>query len=290
VAEEVSRQITQIALTEIGYMSGEHGTDHSTAAPASSPSEPLCWICKTSKADSGEHKTKRSDLLAVLGNPLQKQPFFYSDIKRRNQVVGSLDAKILKSPVWICAHCNNTRTQPHDRAWERMSDRLRSRPLAVGRWVRCERIFRHFTKREMIAVHLYFLKLFGCMIAEAKANGHDVPIDLDAFSSAIMSGRPHLEVHLQFGRNDGAVGRSDLHCYRTDSGGAVLGGWLYQLYTIAVSVLYVQAGRFEERRDIWHSRSCTSAKRFSVADFMYRRRGAEGDGGAPTSSVASTAS
>ena len=199
-------------------MSGEHETNEASAAPASAPPEPLCWICKISKADSGEHKTKRSDLLAVLGKPSQKQPFFYSDIKRRNQVVGSLDAKILKSPVRICAYCNNTRTQPHDRAWERMSDRLRSRPLAIGRWVRCERIFRHFTKREMIAVHLYFLKLFGCMIAEAKANGHDVPIDLDAFSSAIMLGRPHLEVHLQFGRNDGELGRSDLHLLQDGPG------------------------------------------------------------------------
>jgi hypothetical protein len=45
------------------------------------------------------------------------------------------------------------------------------------------------------------------MLAEAKANGHDVPIDLDPFSQAIMSGRPHPEVHLQFGRHDGMHGR-----------------------------------------------------------------------------------
>jgi len=33
----------------------------------------LCWICNRNKADSGEHKTKRSDLLAVLGTPSQEQ-------------------------------------------------------------------------------------------------------------------------------------------------------------------------------------------------------------------------
>jgi hypothetical protein len=27
-------------------------------------------------------------------------------------------------------------------------------------------------------VHLYFLKLFGCMVCEAKANGYDVPVDI----------------------------------------------------------------------------------------------------------------
>jgi hypothetical protein len=39
-------------------------------------------------------------------------------------------------------------------------------------------------------VHLFFLKLFGCMICEAKANGHEVPIDIAPFSNAIMSGQP----------------------------------------------------------------------------------------------------
>jgi len=159
---------------------------NAAVAPAAA-AESLCWICKKNEADSGEHKTKRSDLLAVLGKPSQQQPYFYHDMHKANRPVGSLDAKILKSPVRICAYCNNTRTQPHDRAWETMSDRLRSRRLAVGQWVRCNRVFGHCTKHEMLNVHLFFLKLFGCMVAEAKANGHDVPIDLDPFSSAILS-------------------------------------------------------------------------------------------------------
>jgi hypothetical protein len=132
-----------------------------------------------------------------------------SDLHKANRPVGSLDAKILKSPVRICAYCNNTRTQPHD-----MSDRLRSRRLAVGRWVRCNNIFGYCTKREMLNVHLFLLKLFGCMLAEAKANGYEVPIDIEPFSTAIMQGRPHAEVHLQFGRHDGIVGRSNLHCWK----------------------------------------------------------------------------
>ena len=140
---------------------------------------------------------------------------------------------------------------------------------AVGR---CNSVFRHFTKREMLNVHLYFPKLFGCMLAEAKANGHDVPIDIDAFSTAIMSGRPHAEVHLQFGKHDGIIGRSNLHVWKTDPGESVLGAWLYELDTIAVSVLYVQAGRFERRRDLWHPQSRTSSKRFQIADFMYSKR------------------
>lgn len=245
-----------------------------SAAPTqgAATGEPQCWICKTNKADSGEHKTKRSDLLAVLGKPTQEEPFFYHDLHKANRPVGSLDAKILKSPVRICTHCNSTRSQPHDRAWEAMSDRLRSRRLVTGQWVRCNRVFNDFTKREMLNVHLYFVKLFGCMLAEAKANGFDLPIDIDQFSTAIMAGRPHPEVYLQFGRHDGTIGRSNLHCWRTDPGQSVLAAWLYQLDTIAVSVAYVQADRFEHRRDLWHPHSRTSSKRIQIADFMYSKR------------------
>jgi hypothetical protein len=55
-------------------------------------------------------------------------------------------------------------------------------------------------------VHLFFLKLFGCMICEAKANGHGIPINVKPFSDAIMLNRPHPEVYLQFGKCDGAIG------------------------------------------------------------------------------------
>jgi hypothetical protein len=234
----------------------------------------LCWICNRNEANSGEHKTKRSDLAAVLGAPTQDQPFYFHDLERRNKPVKSLDAKILKAPIRICELCNTTRTQPHDRAWERMSGKLRDRRLVIGQWVRCNRIFHYNTRHEMTNVHLYFLKLFGCMLCEAKANGHEVPIDIGPFSQAIMTGQPHAEVHLQFGRCDGAVGRSNLHCWTTEHG-SVLAGWLYELDTIAISVLFAEAGRWGHRADLWHPRSQTSSKRFQVADFMYARRVAE---------------
>lgn len=149
-----------------------------------------------------------------------------------------------------------------------MSADLRGRDLIVGRWVRANRIFHYDTKREMIDVQLYFVKLFGCMIAEAKANGFEVPIVLASFSEAIMGGYPHPEVHLQFGKGNGTVGRSNLHVWKTEQG-CVGGGWLYQLGCIAVSVLFVQSGCWERRDDTWHPHSHTSSKRFLTADFNY---------------------
>jgi len=148
-------------------------------APSAVPA--ICWICNRYEANSGEHRTKRSDLATVLGSPTQDRPFYFHDLERRNKPVKSLDAKILKAPIRIRAECNTTRTQLHDRAWEHMSDQLRNRRLVIGRWVRANRIFRNDTRRQMINVHLFFLKLFGCMLCEAKANGHDVPIDIASF-------------------------------------------------------------------------------------------------------------
>jgi len=110
----------------------------------------------------------------------------------------------------------------------------------------------------MTNVHLFFLKLFGCMICEAKANGHDLPIDIVPLSQAIMASRAHPEVHLQFGKCDGTVGRSNLHCWTTAPGNSVIAAWLYEIDTIAVSVLFVQAGRFEHRADLSHPKSHTS--------------------------------
>lgn len=60
----------------------------STNVSAAGLATPLCWVCKTNNADSGEHKTKHSDLLAVLGKPSQREPFFYHDLHQRNQPVG----------------------------------------------------------------------------------------------------------------------------------------------------------------------------------------------------------
>jgi hypothetical protein len=229
----------------------------------------MCWICNRNEANSGEHKTKRSDLLAVLGEPTQEAPFYYHDLHKANRPVKSLDAKILKSPVRICADCNTTRTQPHDRAWERMSDWLRKRqpPLKVGDLVRSNRVFPYNTRKEMTNVHLFFLKLFGCMLSEAEANGNKVPIDIAPLSKAIMSSHPHSEVYLQFGKCDGTIGRKNLHCWTTQHG-SVLAGWLYELDTIAVSVLFAQAWKWEPR-SVWHPIGSNGIR---TADFQYKKQ------------------
>ncbi len=229
---------------------------------------PTCWICGINKADSGEHKTKRSDLKEVLRAPSQDRPIYFSDMEKQNRLVRSLDAKILKSPVRICHACNTARTQPHDLAWEHMSKQLRHRPLHIDRWVRLNRIFPYDAGRKMVGVQLFFLKLFGCMIEEVKANGKDIPIEIAQFSSAIMDGQPHPDVHLMFGKYNGPVGRTNLNCYRTESG-SVLAFWAYQLKGVSVCVIYVRIAELEQLPVLWHPHSQTSSRRIKIADFMW---------------------
>src|SRR5260370_15112558 len=81
----------------------------------------LCWICKRDEANSGEHKTKRSDLLGVLGSPTQQKPFYYQDLERRDKAVKSPQSKILKTPIPTWDGCNNATTQPPQLALPHLS-------------------------------------------------------------------------------------------------------------------------------------------------------------------------
>jgi hypothetical protein len=96
-------------------------------------------------------------------------------------------------------------------------------------------------------------------------------LDIAPFSKAIMSNRPHSEVYLQFGKCDGDVGRTNLLCRTTEKEGSVLAGWLYQLDTIAVSVMFAQAGRWEPLPGVWQP---GGSKRITIADFQYKKRAA----------------
>jgi hypothetical protein len=148
--------------------------------------EPVCWICRTNKGTTREHLVKKSDLKALFENDGRHGPYFYSDAQRLNQIVQGLKSNTLKSPVLICADCNGARTQPHDFAWEWMSNWLRRNPrlLRLGQVIRPNRIFPYNTHKQMLKVHLYFLKLFGGLIKEGAGN---IPIDMTLLKWAAVT-------------------------------------------------------------------------------------------------------
>lgn len=233
----------------------EAGLANNIAPAADAKAVQKCWICRENEGNTGEHKIKRSDLKDVLGNPSQAAPFWYHKPDLTAKAVGSLKADILKSAAPICAHCNNTRTQPHDRAWEEMSGWLRNKgKFREGQVIRANRIFRYDTRRKMRDVHRFFLKSLGCIVAEDPDNA---PIDIEAISSAIMNNRTHPEVYLQFCCGDGSVGRH-FDCIKLETG-PVFAVLTYRIAFITINVLYAQAGGgWQSLSQTWHPRFDTN--------------------------------
>lgn len=240
----------------------------SVAAETAPGAAAKCWICG-GPGDSAEHKTKRSDLKAVFGQASQAQPLYFHDRNRKNQRVGSLDAKLLKSRDRICHFCNTARTQPHDFAWEDLSRYLRvTSGIKPGSVVRSNRVFPYDTRRRMLQVHLFFVKVFGCLVLEGA-----LPIDISGFADAIMNERPHPLVHLKFGCPSAeerlTAGRSDVWASApTVEGSSSFVTWFYNLPHVWINVMFAVPG---ERRDglvgAWHPR--TGSKTLVLADFRY---------------------
>jgi hypothetical protein len=211
-----------------------------------------CWICGAD-ADSREHLIKASDLKAVFGPGItQKAPFFLHNDRARNQAVGSIKSKALKYTPVICSYCNNERTQPHDRAWEKLSEYLCTRqpPIQRGSSIRLSRVFPGSVHLSMLRVHLFFLKQFGCLISE-----HQIPLALEPFARAILTETAHPKVHIAFWTDlgpPGRVGRTHVQTAQIH-GQIVYAGWFYIVDRLAVNVMYAEP---EEHRkglvQAWH--------------------------------------
>lgn len=216
---------------------------------------------------TGEHKFKKSDLRSIFAAPTQSYPLRLTTAGIKNRPVPGFDSNLLKSPSRICAECNNQRTQPHDRAWERLSAALRSRnpPLRAGSIVLGNRVFKYDTSREMRNIHLYFVKLFGCHIVEA-----EIPIDISTFAKSIMTAKSHPNVYLKFGLgttlpDQPVAGMSDIEILKKD-GSCAYGAWFYYVDRIAVMVIYAADGEAREGlAGSWHPRFGSS--KLVLSDF-----------------------
>ncbi len=150
-----------------------------------------CWICGE-PATTGEHRVKASDLKMLFPDVTQKTPIYTKDIQGNPVSAGSLKSDKLKFVQKICHECNTTRTQPYDFSWEILSERLQEID-ANTRKLKLSEIFPGSIKESMLNAHLYFLKFFGCMIAD-----HDVPIDLAPFAKCIIEKKAHPHFFLGF--------------------------------------------------------------------------------------------
>jgi hypothetical protein len=217
---------------------------------------PICWICGN-PADSREHKSQKSDLKAVLGTPSQSKPFFLHSETQKNRKIPGLKSGLTMFDKSLCQDCNNSLTQPHDRAWQQLSHALRTRlpAIAPGQIIPCNRVFPYMTAEEMLNVHLFFCKKFGCHIIDANI----VEIDSKGFANAIKSGEPHPNMFLSFGatpKDDelpDMVATTDMQMAKLPDGRCMFAVWGYVVDGLTVHVMYAIPG---EKRDglidSWH--------------------------------------
>lgn len=145
-------------------------------------------------ADSAEHRFKETDVRTRVPGLSRKRPVYGQQGRATNIPIGSASSRNLKFKKSICRRCNDTLTQPYDEAWQTLSAHLhgRWRGIAAARRFDLSKPFPGRTRAAALNVHLYFVKLFGCLIVEG-----NVPIDLKPFSYALLNRQPHSELCLQ---------------------------------------------------------------------------------------------
>ena len=218
----------------------------------------LCWICEQEEATTREHRSKRSDLKAVLGD--SGGAFLHTD-QRLNRRVQSIDSKRVKFEPSLCTTCNNERTQPHDFAWEALSASLRRRspPLIPSGHLRLDRVFRYGTSQKMLNVHLFFVKWLGCQIVET---GIPITPAIGTFGAAIIAGKPHKNIWLSFGlAGGGSVAASDLNGASFTGTGAF--DYLARFYIVDDIAVRVRLSGVKLPND-WHPQH---GNRILIADY-----------------------
>lgn len=156
---------------------------------------PNCWICGC-QADSAEHMVKASDFRAAFGSVTQANPAYRHSVLAKNEPIRGANADILKFRRSLCSHCNNARTQPHDRAWEALLDRVCNGLPVLGRrdLLPLGEIFGVGSEAEgMLNAHLFFLKQLGCHAVE-----NSIPLPLNHIALCILNSVPYPDIYLTF--------------------------------------------------------------------------------------------
>lgn len=196
-----------------------------------------CWICGSSENLTGEHIFKRSDAKLFLGNVSQKDPVFFHNAEKINRKVGSFRNDIFKFGKIICAKCNNSMSQPYDRAWDKVSSWFfhNSGKLKSGSKIRWSNIFPYETKKNMIDVQLFFSKLMGCCLETTGLN-----FDRNEFSESILNRKINPSIYLKVNVSENpSYGVSDIVIKGNSSIKTVeSAAWSYQIGRIHIHVFY----------------------------------------------------
>lgn len=212
-----------------------------------------CWICGAI-ANSAEHMVKASDFKSVFGRVTQSAPAYRHSKESPNQPIRGPKAEILKFAPSLCGNCNSTLTQPHDMAWQRLSEFVRgARPtLAAGSRIPLQRVFPSTVKESMLSVHFYFLKLLGCHAVE-----HKIPLPVNHFAMCLKHSIACQALRLVFvnvpaGSSRHKIQVGDIQALNI-GGKTVSAAWFYRIEMLSVVVSYCEPGHHRLTRDRgWH--------------------------------------
>ncbi len=125
----------------------------------------LWWRCDHGRIHDQEVESARYFREAKAGKPALSP--------QREEVEPNhprLECRCAQAGSRLCGPCNNTRSQPYDRAWEAFSWFARTRlpPIRPGDFIRADGIYPMSLNLGLRYVQLYFVKLFGRFIDENK--------------------------------------------------------------------------------------------------------------------------
>jgi hypothetical protein len=140
-----------------------------------------------------------------------------------------------------------------------MSEWLRTRtpPIKEGAIIHAKKAFPYGTRREMLNVHLYFVKLFGGHIVD-----DDVRIEIRGFSKALLTETAHPLVYLRFGCDRvraKSTGMSNLHAAIDPAGACAFATWTYWVDNLMVDIMFAKDDWPDREllKGSWHPRFAT---------------------------------
>lgn len=220
-----------------------------------------CWICGDT-ADSREHSIKASDLKGYFGHLGEERLYRHTDTTI-NEPIMSIGSNKLTFKNKICKKCNNERTQPYDCAWEVLSKYLQTnwQMIVKSEYFSLLNVFPKDTRKNVLHVHLYFVKLLGCKIVEEK-----VPINISRFSEALLSGKFHTNVFLTFANapeistfDDQLLFSSRIKFGNYDSCLPDIGLWTYMLHPVSMRIAYLSSSSPREFwSNAWHPKQASN--------------------------------
>lgn len=127
-----------------------------------------CWICNND-ANSKEHKIKQTVFKRALKKVNKSEEFqAYKINDNYLKPIQGPDSKLIKFKPVICKYCNDTFSQPFDLAYDVFIEYIENNfeNLIKNQTINFKEIFPKKTKEEQKNVYKYFIKYFGCILAE----------------------------------------------------------------------------------------------------------------------------